>query len=571
MNHKMIADRYMVVTSLGDGGMADVYLGIDTILNREVAIKILRGELANDPVTLLRFQREANAASKLTHPNVVEVYDVGESDGRHYIVMEYVRGRTLKQLIAQRGALHKEEAVEIMKQLVSAVQSAHENHIIHRDIKPQNVLVKDDGTVKITDFGIALAHDAVQLTQSDAVLGSAHYLAPETTRGEPATNQIDIYALGIVFYELLSGDVPFHGENPVQIAMKHLREEIPSIKDFNPTLPQSIENIIIKATAKNRSYRYKSAKAMLDDLSKCLLPEYADVDKLEFVQENQDPTRVQEYNREERKNTREVKESRPRDRGQEKEEKSNHRNKTIIGVLLLLIAIGISIAVLYFSGIIKGFSPVHMVEVPDVSGLTQDEAVKKLEKQGFKVNDEVKKTMSHDVAEGQVIKVSPSAGKEVEKGTLVTLTLSDGIYFILDDYSGKTREEVESIFSEAGVNITIIPTEVPTKDAVAGKILKQTMLEKGKEINPKKSYQIGFEIATHPRFNLSDMYGKPVDEVMAALKEQGASVIKSQMSTADLSDEELDEIEKGVVVKSNPEQGSYYVADGSTVITLYYY
>ena len=236
----MIAERYMIVSSLGEGGMADVYLAIDTILNREVAIKVLRGELSKDPVTLLRFQREANAVSKLNHPNVVDVYDVGEFEGRHYIVMEYVRGRTLKQLISQRGALHQEEAVNIMIQLTSAVQHAHENDIIHRDIKPQNVLVKDDGTVKITDFGIALAHDTVQLTQSDAVLGSAHYLAPETTRGETPSNQVDIYALGIVFYELLTGNVPFHGDNPVQIAMKHLREEIPSVRDFNPTpLPAS--------------------------------------------------------------------------------------------------------------------------------------------------------------------------------------------------------------------------------------------------------------------------------------------------------------------------------------------
>ena len=291
-NNKMIAERYMIVSSLGEGGMADVYLAIDTILNREVAIKVLRGELSKDPVTLLRFQREANAVSKLNHPNVVDVYDVGEFEGRHYIVMEYVRGRTLKQLISQRGALHQEEAVNIMIQLTSAVQHAHENDIIHRDIKPQNVLVKDDGTVKITDFGIALAHDTVQLTQSDAVLGSAHYLAPETTRGETPSNQVDIYALGIVFYELLTGNVPFHGDNPVQIAMKHLREEIPSVRDFNPTLPQSVENIIIKATVKNRKLRYQSAKDMLYDLHHCLLPEYAHVEKLVFEEEHPQPTMV---------------------------------------------------------------------------------------------------------------------------------------------------------------------------------------------------------------------------------------------------------------------------------------
>ena len=285
--NKMIGERYMLVTSLGEGGMADVYLAVDTILNREVAIKVLRGELGKDPVALLRFQREANAVSKLNHPNVVDVYDVGECEGRHYIVMEYVRGRTLKQLISQRGALNCDEAVNIMMQLTSAVQHAHENHIIHRDIKPQNVLVKDDGTVKITDFGIALAHDAVQLTQSNAVLGSAHYLAPETTRGETPTNQVDIYALGIVFYELLTGSVPFNGDNPVQIAMKHLREEVPSVKEFNPTIPQSVENIIIKATVKNRSLRYQSANDMLIDLDDCLLPEKRNVAKLVFQEESQ--------------------------------------------------------------------------------------------------------------------------------------------------------------------------------------------------------------------------------------------------------------------------------------------
>lgn len=191
--------------------MADVYLAQDLILSREVAIKILRQSLANDPMTLVRFQREASAASKLSHPNVVDIYDVGEADGYHYIVMEYIRGRTLKQLINQRGALDYHEAISIMKQLTSAIAKAHANHIIHRDIKPQNVLVKDDGTAKLTDFGIAIANDAVQLTYYNTVMGSAHYLAPETAQGKEPNEQIDIYSLGIVFYELLTGDVPFRG------------------------------------------------------------------------------------------------------------------------------------------------------------------------------------------------------------------------------------------------------------------------------------------------------------------------------------------------------------------------
>ena len=297
----------------------------------------------------------------------MDVYDVGESEGRHFIVMEYVRGRTLKQLISQRGALDKKEAVDIMMQLTSAVQHAHENHIIHRDIKPQNVLVKDDGTVKITDFGIALAHDVVQLTQNDAVLGSAHYLAPETTRGEPATNQIDIYALGIVFYELLSGSVPFKGENPVQIAMKHLREDVPNIKDFNPTLPQSIENIIIKATVKNRKLRYQSAQEMLDVSKCCLLPEYADVEKLVFSDLESQPTvnvrecaAVTENNGQKAEVVEEI-----------VEPKKNSSKKGLwitIGILLTTV---LTLIILYFSGALGFFSFDPMIKIPEISDLTK--------------------------------------------------------------------------------------------------------------------------------------------------------------------------------------------------------
>ncbi len=280
--NKMIAKRYMVIKHIGQGGMADVYVAVDMLLNREVAVKVLRGELSNDPVALLRFQREANASTALSHPNIVDIYDVGEENGYHYIVMEYVRGKDLKQLIAQRGALCKEEAVAIMKQLVSAVAEAHRCNIIHRDIKPQNVLIKDDGTLKVVDFGIALAQDALQLTQSDSVMGSVHYLAPEVARGEAATRQSDIYSLGIVFYELLSGEVPFHGEQAVQIAMKHMREEIPSIRKLNPQLPQAVENVILRATAKNKNFRYPNCEAMLQDLTTCLSPQRADEPRVVF-------------------------------------------------------------------------------------------------------------------------------------------------------------------------------------------------------------------------------------------------------------------------------------------------
>lgn len=267
---KQVANRYDILSLIGQGGMADVYKANDTILNRVVAIKILREKLSNDAMTLVRFQREASAASRLSHPNVVDIYDVGESEDMHYIVMEYIRGRTLKQMIAQRGSLSVSESIHIMMQLTSAISHAHSHHIIHRDIKPQNVLVKDDGTVKITDFGIAIANDAVQLTLNNAVMGSAHYLAPETAQGKDASEQVDIYSLGIVFYELLTGSVPFSGKTPTEIAVKHLRQPIPYVRDFNQQIPQSVENIILKATAKNPEQRYKSADLMLEDLQHCM-------------------------------------------------------------------------------------------------------------------------------------------------------------------------------------------------------------------------------------------------------------------------------------------------------------
>ena len=251
----MIANRYEVVQHLGQGGMADVLLAVDTLLNRHVAVKILRADLSTDTTSILRFEREAHAATSLSHRNIVEVYDVGDYKGHHYIVMEYVQGKTLKQVIKDRAPLLNEEAVDIMKQLVSAISEAHKRGIIHRDIKPQNIIVKSDGTIKILDFGIATAKGSMQLTQANNVMGSVHYLAPELAKGEPATAQSDIYAMGIVLYEMLTGDVPFKADQAVQIALMHMREPLPSIRQINPQVPQSLENVVLKAAAKNPNER----------------------------------------------------------------------------------------------------------------------------------------------------------------------------------------------------------------------------------------------------------------------------------------------------------------------------
>ena len=261
-----VNERYEIVKTIGEGGMANVYLAKDTILSRNVAVKVLRGDLSSDEKFIRRFQREALSVSNLSHPNIVEVYDVGEEDGQYYIVMEYIEGKTLKQLIHKRGALTIPEVIDIMSQLTDGLAHAHEAYIIHRDIKPQNIMILDNGEVKITDFGIAVAMNATQLTQTNSVMGTVHYLPPEQANGKSATVKTDIYSLGILMYELLTGSVPFKGDNAVEIALKHMKEKLPSVRKQNPLIPQSIENILLKACAKNPRNRYDSVRQMHDDL-----------------------------------------------------------------------------------------------------------------------------------------------------------------------------------------------------------------------------------------------------------------------------------------------------------------
>ncbi|MCL6617261.1 MAG: Stk1 family PASTA domain-containing Ser/Thr kinase, partial [Anoxybacillus ayderensis] len=267
---KRLNERYKIVSLLGGGGMANVYLARDMILDRDVAIKVLRFDFANDEQFIKRFRREAQAATSLNHENIVSIYDVGEDEGVYYIVMEYVRGSTLKQYIQQHAPLSVPKALDIMEQLTSAIAHAHANRIIHRDIKPQNILIDEHGKVKITDFGIAVALSSTTITQTNSVLGSVHYLSPEQARGGVATEKSDIYSLGIVMFELLTGRLPFSGESAVSIVLKHLQTETPSPKAWNPSIPQSVENVILKATAKDPFYRYQSVQEMNEDIRTAL-------------------------------------------------------------------------------------------------------------------------------------------------------------------------------------------------------------------------------------------------------------------------------------------------------------
>lgn len=545
----MISNRYVLVKKLGEGGMADVYLALDTLLNREVAIKILRGSLSLDPVSLLRFQREANAASALNHPNIVEIYDVGEDNNQHYIVMEYIRGKTLKQLIAHRGAMEKHEAVSIMDQLVSAVVEAHKKNIIHRDIKPQNVLVKDDGTVKMADFGIATVSDALQLTQADTVLGSVHYLAPELARGEAASFQSDIYALGITFYELLTGQVPHRGDQPVQIAMKHLKDEIPSVREFNSHVPQSIENIIIKSTAKNKTLRYRSAEEMLKDIQNALSDKMKNVPKLvlETQVENDDTILMDKI-------------------GQTPVQKSSFF-KSFWGLSLVGLSILLTLLILGMNGT---FNPLdRMVLVPELTNLTVDQAKDALVESGLTLSTNIKYELTESTQEGLIVKTVPSSGTEVERGSTITITVSDGIYFLVGDYIGRNIEEVKKELSNQKITVRIETQSV--QDVATGTIVNQELLSEGSKLDPKRQYEIKFIVAAPAEFLIPQIVGMNVASAQAQLEALGAVVSMVQLSTDGLTDQQKSKLVYGVVVSVSPDPLTYYTQSTDNSITLSFY
>lgn len=288
-----LGGRYQVIERIGGGGMALVYRAHDILLNRNVAIKVLRNQFVHDEEFIRRFRREAQSAASLSHPNVVSIYDVGQEDEVHYIVMEYIEGKNLNEIIKERAPMQVDESVRIASQICDALDHAHMNQIIHRDIKPHNILIGRNGRVKVTDFGIARAVTSTTITQTGSVVGSVHYFSPEHAKGVTTGEKSDLYSLGIVLYQMLTGVLPFLGESPISVALKHLQEEFEEPRLLNPLIPQSVENVILKSMRKNPEERYQSAKQMLQDLETCLLPERRSEAKMQFQDDDdEDRTRI---------------------------------------------------------------------------------------------------------------------------------------------------------------------------------------------------------------------------------------------------------------------------------------
>lgn len=441
-----INDRYEIIKSIGEGGMANVYLAHDVILDRDVAIKVLRGDLAGDEKFVRRFQREALAASSLSHPNIVEMYDVGEDNGTYYIVMEYIKGQTLKQLIKKRGALTLSECIDIMLQLTDGVDHAHASYIIHRDLKPQNIMIEENGEIKITDFGIAMALNNTQLTQTNSVMGSVHYLPPEQASGKGATVKSDIYSMGIMFFELLTGNLPFKGDNAVEIAFKQIKDDIPSVREINSSIPQSIENIVLKATAKNPKNRYNSSKEMHDDLLTALNEERINEPRIGFKYPEHDGEIDKKDILAEKS---EIKQEALDD---EDDEKTSVVLWILSGIFIFIILALIGIFLIY-----PKVRSVPNVVIPDVSKMSVIEAEKALKKQGFEVATEIEYIGDEEIEKGLVVKTSPSIGREVKKGTKIILYESTGkVAYTIENYVGKNYIEVKTILTNNyGLNVVI--------------------------------------------------------------------------------------------------------------------
>ncbi len=553
---EMIARRYCIKSLIGQGGMADVYLAFDQILNREVAIKVLRDKLADDPVAVVRFQREASAASKLSHPNVVDIYDVGEADGCHYIVMEYVRGQTLKQLISRRGALDYHEAIGIMHQLTSAIALAHAHHIIHRDIKPQNVLVKDDGTVKITDFGIAVATNSVQLTYYNTVMGSAHYLAPESAQGKEPNGQIDIYSLGIVFYELLTGEVPFRGSTPTEIALKHLREPLPYPRLFNPSIPQSVENIVIKATAKDVDERYKYADEMLYDIDHCLDTAYRNMQRLQLEHPTLDIIEVEDGKVKVQK--------KPAEKSVEvrRRQKAEWINYTFITLgICIVLALGAGIGLL--TGVIRFSGILGYETMPMIIGLDEQQAREALTNAHFSLDHvHFVTALSETVPEGSIIKTNQKAGSIIKSDSDIQATVSKGVGFLIQDYTGMSLTEIEQEFIDQGVHLDVEVEYQGEPDIDPGIIMSQSLIEPGTRIDPDANEKIRFVVSQYPTITIpANLIGMDVEEAKDYLNSEGMAVLTRKTGSGSANK----------VTGVWPSVGSVYTQEGTdSVITLYY-
>lgn len=531
----MIDSRYEIVRQIGGGGMATVYQAFDTYLKRDVTLKMIRFDIKDQPDALERFQKEAKAATTLSNEHIVQLYDAGEEDGTPYLVMEYVDGTDLKNYIKEHFPIPYQEVVDIMDQVLDAVTAAHKAGIIHRDLKPQNILIDQDGQVKITDFGIALAQNKFGAANGkEPVIGSIHYLAPEVTRGQVASEKSDIYALGVILYQLLTGQVPYQGDSADRVAYQHAEVPMPYVKDFDPDVPQPLENVILRATAKDATDRYFSTEAMEDDLKTSLskrrsaegrfVPETSDETKLitpdwtnhPYVEDEPEEkpetpqddvkSRIMEYGKKGYtvKEIAEEVDRTPKYVRQVLDENGiKYKTKTkwfVFAFIVLLLAGGLGAF---------GYGQSNYVKVPDVTNMSESGAKDKLESAGLDVQTTT--TTSKTVSKGDVVKVKPGSGQVVKKGSSVKLVLSSGNETVrLSDYTGLSYSEAAGQLNKLGITVK---KKKENNSAPKDQVIEQSK-DAGSEIDPSEE-EVTLTVSDGPKtVNLPDLTGKSQQDVM---------------------------------------------------------
>ncbi|WP_323702624.1 Stk1 family PASTA domain-containing Ser/Thr kinase [Mammaliicoccus sp. Dog046] len=527
---RKIAGRYEFVKYLGGGGMSNVYLAKDNILNREVAIKVINIPPYEKEKTVERFEREVQNTTILSHSNIVNVLDVEEDDDCYYLVMEYINGPTLKEYLCKEGKLSADEAVEMTLQILKGIAHAHHHRIIHRDIKPQNILMTENGTLKVLDFGIARALSETAMTETNHVMGSVQYLSPEQAKGQSTDESSDIYSIGIVLYELLTGHPPFNGETPVSVAIKHIQEELPSVRKERPSVPQSIENIIMKATRKEKSQRYRDTNEMYYDLLTALdeerkneTPMFAASDEtktIPIVTSNKDdqtkPVQVplaQQYNQE-----------------QEQKEEKKHSGKLN---KWLIIFVPILLVCMLFGAIAFALTAPKYEDVPNLLGKSRGEAIALLDEKGLR-KGKVTTDYSNSFKEGEVMKVNPKVGTKVKEMSKVNLVISKGVKtFTVEDYVGESADKIKKKLEKQGFESVRIKEQYDKADS--GTIINQN-IEPGSKVVPKDSLIILTKSVGVEQVYVKDYTGEDIGSATAELEEAGFKVETKEVDSDQPSD-----------------------------------
>ncbi|KZE47324.1 serine/threonine protein kinase [Brevibacillus parabrevis] len=584
MEGQRLGGRYQLESRVGGGGMAIVYKARDLILNRPVAVKVLRSQFGTDEDFVNRFRREAQAVASLSHPNVVGVYDVGQEGDTHYMVMEYIEGYTLKEVIIQRGALPVEEAVRIAEQICDALDHAHQNQIIHRDIKPHNIMIGKNGRVKVTDFGIARAVTSATITHTNAMLGSVHYFSPEQARGGITGEKSDIYSLGIVLYEMVTGELPFSGDSPISVALKHLQEPLPEPRQVNPNIPQSVENVILKALVKDPFLRYASAREMLEDLETCLFPERLNEEKLTFPID-EEMTRVVPIITPEMMEghthgrTGGGQRSRQEPNGDDEEQRP--QKKWWVKALFWVGGIGLFFVLAFFgfNFLLNVVPSVPEVPVPYVEGTEVSLAEKKIEEANLvpQIVEEANDTME----KGMVIRQDPAPPMRLKEKAVVTLYVSKGQELIdMPNLVTLPRATAEETLKKNGFKLESVKfVEEEDDKAEVGTVIKQTPEANEKVYAGKTTVTV--TISKGKAFVIMpDVRGKSVEAAQVELFKKGLNVGEIKKVPTYSTDKEGEvlsthpydagmQVQKGVAVPLTVSNGQYPQDAKSAVAPVY--